>query len=85
MGRQAQLLAKQGLYRLTDCIYQVRGLDLSNMTIVEGAVCVADNATHTMHNILTLRGAQVRGAHAWAGYLTKPIGRYASKANLAFA
>ena len=31
-----QLCAKQGLFEVTDGIYQVRGLDLSNMTLVEG-------------------------------------------------
>lgn len=36
LWRQAQLVAKQGLYEVTDGIYQVRGLDLSNMTLVEG-------------------------------------------------
>ncbi len=36
LWRQAQLCAKQGLYEVTDGIYQVRGLDLSNMTLVEG-------------------------------------------------
>ena len=36
LWRQARLLARQGLYRVTDRVYQVRGLDLSNMTIVEG-------------------------------------------------
>jgi alkyl sulfatase BDS1-like metallo-beta-lactamase superfamily hydrolase len=36
LWRQAQLCAKQGLYLVTDGIYQVRGLDLFNMTIVEG-------------------------------------------------
>lgn len=36
LWRQAQLTAKQGLYEVTDGIYQVRGLDLSNMTLVEG-------------------------------------------------
>lgn len=49
------------------------------------AVCMAENATHTMHNILTLRGAQVRDAHAWAGYLTESIGLYEGKADVAFA
>ncbi|MER7539667.1 alkyl sulfatase dimerization domain-containing protein [Streptomyces sp. NPDC097704] len=49
------------------------------------AVCMAENATHTMHNILTLRGAQVRDAHAWAGYLTESIGLYAGTADVAFA
>ena len=37
------------------------------------ALCMAENATHVLHNILTIRGAQVRDAHAWAGYLTEAI------------
>lgn len=36
LWRQSQLCARQGLFEVTDGIYQVRGLDLSNMTIVEG-------------------------------------------------
>ncbi|MFF6888758.1 alkyl/aryl-sulfatase [Streptomyces sp. NPDC012421] len=36
LWRQAQLASKQGLYEVTEGIYQVRGLDLSNMTLVEG-------------------------------------------------
>jgi alkyl sulfatase BDS1-like metallo-beta-lactamase superfamily hydrolase len=34
--RQAQLCWKNGLYQVTDGIYQVRGFDLSNMSLVEG-------------------------------------------------
>ncbi|GHB51849.1 alkyl sulfatase [Streptomyces viridiviolaceus] len=49
------------------------------------AVCMAENATHTMHNILTLRGAQVRDAHAWARYLTESIGLCTGVADVAFA
>ncbi len=36
LWRQGQLAARQGLYEVCDGIYQVRGLDLSNMTLVEG-------------------------------------------------
>jgi linear primary-alkylsulfatase len=36
LWRQSQLCARQGLFEVTDGIYQVRGLDLSNMTLVEG-------------------------------------------------
>ncbi|TMR11853.1 MBL fold metallo-hydrolase [Nonomuraea turkmeniaca] len=36
LWRQAQLCARQGLYEVADGLYQVRGLDLSNMTLVEG-------------------------------------------------
>jgi alkyl sulfatase BDS1-like metallo-beta-lactamase superfamily hydrolase len=36
LWRQAQLNRIHGLFAVADGIYQVRGLDLSNMTIVEG-------------------------------------------------
>ena len=36
LWRQSALVAKQGLFEVVEGIYQVRGLDLSNMTIVEG-------------------------------------------------
>ena len=36
LWRQARLTAKHGLYEVVDGIYQVRGFDLSNMTLVEG-------------------------------------------------
>ncbi|MER5950534.1 alkyl sulfatase dimerization domain-containing protein [Streptomyces sp. NPDC001904] len=34
---------------------------------------IAENVNHTLHNLLTLRGAQVRDAHAWAAYITESI------------
>lgn len=36
LWRQAQLCSRQGLYEVTEGVYQIRGLDLSNMTLVEG-------------------------------------------------
>ena len=30
------------------------------------ALCMAENATHNLHNVLTLRGALVRDPHVWA-------------------
>ncbi|MFI5181418.1 MAG: alkyl/aryl-sulfatase [Thermoanaerobaculia bacterium] len=36
LWRQAQVNLNAGLFKVVDRIYQVRGLDLSNMTIVEG-------------------------------------------------
>ena len=35
------------------------------------ALCMAENATHTLHNLLTLRGALVRDPHVWSKYLTE--------------
>lgn len=36
LWRQARLNAIHGLFKVTDRVYQVRGMDLSNMTLVEG-------------------------------------------------
>ena len=36
LWRQAQLNAIHGLFKVTERVYQVRGFDISNMTIVEG-------------------------------------------------
>ncbi|WP_148715592.1 alkyl/aryl-sulfatase [Chitinolyticbacter meiyuanensis] len=36
LWRQSQLINVSGLFKVTDGIYQVRNLDLSNMTIIEG-------------------------------------------------
>jgi alkyl sulfatase BDS1-like metallo-beta-lactamase superfamily hydrolase len=49
------------------------------------ALCMAENATHTLHNVLTLRGAVVRDPHAWARYLTEAIELFADQTEVAFA
>jgi len=49
------------------------------------ALCIAENATHTLHNVLTLRGAPVRDARAWAGYLTEAIDRFGPQLEVVFA
>ena len=36
LWRQSQLTAIQGLFEVTEGIYQLRGIELSNMTLVEG-------------------------------------------------
>ena len=48
------------------------------------ALCMAENATHTLHNILTIRGAVVRNPHAWAGYLTEAIEMFGAQAEVVF-
>lgn len=47
LWRQGQLNYKQGLFQITHGVYQVRGFDLANMTIVEGqhGVIVVDPLT----------------------------------------
>ncbi|MCP2329235.1 alkyl sulfatase BDS1-like metallo-beta-lactamase superfamily hydrolase [Hamadaea flava] len=49
------------------------------------ALCMAENATHTLHNLLTLRGAVVRDPHAWARYLTEAIELFAGQVDVVFA
>ncbi|MEU0689218.1 alkyl/aryl-sulfatase [Streptomyces uncialis] len=41
-----------------------------------GVLLIAENVNHSLHNVLTLRGAQVRDAHAWASYITESIQLY---------
>ena len=49
------------------------------------ALCMAENATHNLHNVVTLRGALVRDAHAWAGFLDESIALFASDSDVSFA
>lgn len=49
------------------------------------ALCTAENTSHTLHNILTLRGAQVRDARGWATYLTETISMWGDRLDLVFA
>lgn len=48
------------------------------------ALCLAENANPTMHNILPPRGALVRDSKAWADYLTESIRLYAGKTDVMF-
>jgi alkyl sulfatase BDS1-like metallo-beta-lactamase superfamily hydrolase len=49
------------------------------------ALCMAENATHNLHNLLTLRGALVRDPHGWAGYLTEAIDTFSGRTDVVFA
>ena len=49
------------------------------------ALCMAENATHNLHNLLTLRGALVRDPRSWSGYLTEAIDTFADRTDVAFA
>ncbi len=48
------------------------------------ALWVAENCTGTLHNLYTLRGAQVRDGADWAAYITEAVTRYGSEAELTF-
>lgn len=49
------------------------------------ALCMAENAVRTMHNLYTLRGAQVRDSQKWAEYLNQSIDLYGSDTQVVFA
>lgn len=49
------------------------------------ALCAAEDATHTFHNVLSLRGAVVRDPHSWAKYLTETIDLWGGDAEVLFA
>lgn len=48
------------------------------------AMWMAENTTNTMHNILTLRGAQVRDALKWASFLQETIELYGPQTEVKF-
>jgi alkyl sulfatase BDS1-like metallo-beta-lactamase superfamily hydrolase len=49
------------------------------------ALCMAENATHNLHNILTLRGAEVRDARNWSRYIAEAVELFVDDSDVAFA
>lgn len=50
----------------------------------KNALWMAENCTGTLHNLYTLRGAQVRDGQAWAEYLMETLKLYGEKAEVVF-
>jgi alkyl sulfatase BDS1-like metallo-beta-lactamase superfamily hydrolase len=50
-----------------------------------GWLCMAENCTHTMHNLVPIRGAQVRDALSWSKYINESIELYGANTSLMFA
>lgn len=48
-------------------------------------LCMAENACHTLHNILTLRGAAVRDAASWSRYLDESIELFSPDTDIVFS
>lgn len=48
------------------------------------AMWMAENSTNTLHNVLTLRGAQVRDPLKWASYLNETINLYGPNVDVKF-
>jgi alkyl sulfatase BDS1-like metallo-beta-lactamase superfamily hydrolase len=50
-----------------------------------GVLCIAENAVHCMHNVLTPRGALVRDSLAWSKYLGEAIELFGAHSDVMFA
>jgi len=50
-----------------------------------GALCIVETATQVLHNILTIRGAQVRDALWWSQCLNESIQLFAGRTEVLFA
>src|SRR5574337_297911 len=51
----------------------------------ERALNLAENATHTLHNLCPLRGAKVRDALAWSRYLNQALHRWGDRTDVILA
>ncbi|MCY1282650.1 putative alkyl/aryl-sulfatase YjcS [compost metagenome] len=49
------------------------------------ALCAAEDATHNLHNLYTIRGAQVRDANQWWRALDETADRYGQRTEVVFA
>ena len=50
-----------------------------------GWLCTAENCTHTMHNLVPIRGAQARDARNWSKYIGEAIELFGAQTELMFA
>ena len=50
----------------------------------KNALWMAENCTGTMHNLYTLRGAQVRDGNAWAKYIMESLSLYGDQTEVVF-
>lgn len=50
----------------------------------KNALWAAENCTGTLHNLYTLRGAQVRDGAEWARYITEAVGKYGKDVEVVF-
>lgn len=50
----------------------------------KNALCMAENCTGTLHNLYTLRGAQVRDGNAWAEYIMEALNMYGDRVDVVY-
>jgi alkyl sulfatase BDS1-like metallo-beta-lactamase superfamily hydrolase len=50
-----------------------------------GALCIAENCTHTLHNALPFRGAQVRDTLIWSKYIQEALDIFGDQLDIVFS
>lgn len=50
-----------------------------------GLLCMAENCTHTLHNLYPIRGAQIRDALAWSKYIQEALLMWGDDSDIMFA
>ncbi|MEO6570343.1 MAG: alkyl sulfatase dimerization domain-containing protein [Ilumatobacteraceae bacterium] len=50
-----------------------------------GWLCMAENCSHNMHNLIPIRGAQVRNSLAWSKYINEAIDLFGDRTSVMFA
>ncbi|MEZ5167602.1 MAG: alkyl sulfatase dimerization domain-containing protein [Acidimicrobiales bacterium] len=50
-----------------------------------GLLCMAENCTHTLHNLYPIRGAQIRDAYAWSNYIQEALLLWGDRTDTMFA
>ena len=51
----------------------------------QGWLCMAENCSHNMHNLVPIRGAQVRDSLKWSKYIGEAIELFGSETDIMFA
>ena len=49
-----------------------------------GALCMAENCSHTMHNLVPIRGAQVRNSLQWSKYINEALELFGADTEVLF-
>ena len=68
LWRMARLNMANGLFKVTDRLYQLRGFDIANMTVIEG-----DSGLILIDPLTTAEVARVALEHYWAHRPKKPV------------
>ncbi len=104
LGKGVPLMGAQGLIAPTELITENTELDIDGVRIAfqltpgteapaemnfhfpdRRILCMAENCTANLHNLYTLRGAQIRDALAWSRYIHESIELFAAHTDIVFA